>query len=98
MNAAVPLRHIRRLFMEKKTMKEKAVVKEQYLPTASEEFLESLRMVRHYLVRKHFKEVFDNRPREHGARPTLRDAFDVIDCYLERYRLVKEDSDIDIDE
>ncbi len=73
-------------------MKDKTIVKRQYLPTPPEEFRDSLRMVRNYLVRKYSKEVFSNRPGINGAPPTIRDAFDVIDSYLERLRLDEEDS------
>lgn len=95
MNAAVPLRHIRRLFMEKKTVMKRRLVKKEYLPTPSEDFRMALQMVRNFLVRKHFQEVFDHHPRKAGAPQTIRDAFDVIDCYLERLRLDEEDSNFE---
>ncbi|MEZ6127095.1 MAG: hypothetical protein R3C59_00265 [Planctomycetaceae bacterium] len=70
-------------------------VRKECLPTPFEDFTSALRVVRNFLVQEHFQEVFANRPRKLGAPQTLRDAFDVIDCYLERLRLEEEDSDFD---
>ena len=95
MNAAVPLRHIRRLFTEKKTMKDvKAqviVLDKQYLPTPPRSFWESLQMVRNYHLFTHGEHVFSHLPRKHDEKPTIRDAFDEIDYYLEAIRLAEED-------
>ena len=74
--------------------KNESKVNEQYLPTPPKEFWESLRMVRNYLLFNRAEEIFSHLPRRYWTRPTIRDAFDEIDFYLEFVRLAEEEHSI----
>jgi hypothetical protein len=73
-------------------MKNETKVNKEYLPTPPISFWESLQVVRNYLLLHKCEEIFSLAQLRCGTKPTLRDAFNEVDFYLEFVRLERDES------